>query len=89
MHIKNICTKDPTTCAFGTLAQITPPALIVLKLQHELIGRLFEFKSVQSQADHSEIYYLNQRFDSVVGKLNTWSKLHGEEQTQCPKHPKH
>ncbi len=89
MAKKNICTKDPTTCAFGTLARLMPEVLSILGLQNELIATLFEFKSVKTRADHKEIYLLRTRYAAIVGKVNTWSKRHREEKKACPQHQKH
>ncbi len=89
MAQEKLCTKDPTTCAFGTLAQLMPEVLTVVRKQNEMIIELYEFKSVKSKADNTAIYYLNERYKYIVDKLNTWSKRHVKEAAKCPQHPKH
>ncbi len=88
MHIKNICTKDPTTCAFGTLAQIIPDTLIVIREQSAFINGMLEHDDVKNDPDYDLLRQLKDKSDQVKYKLMRWSKRLVKEKTKCPQHLK-
>ena len=89
MHIQNICTKDPTTCAFGTLAQNIPEMLIVMREQNALINGLLSGDDDGNDPDYDNLRELKQRSNQVTYNLIKWSKRLIKETAKCPQPPKH